>query len=165
VHARWLLHWIADRRRAFARMIAVLRPGGWLLIEEPDFATLFHGCLSETVRKVVTVVVGEILPTTGLPEYGSEYGRRVFDDVRAQGLLDVESSGRVEMMRGGSPLCMHLALTIAKCAPPAIESGALTAMEVEEALARLNDPTFATMSAITMAVWGRRPPSGSEGRR
>jgi SAM-dependent methyltransferase len=123
VHARWLLHWIADRRRAFARMIAVLRPGGWLLIEEPDFATLFHGCLSETVRKVVTVVVGEILPTTGLPEYGSEYGRRVFDDVRAQGLLDVESSGRVEMMRGGSPLCMHLALTIAKCAPPAIESG------------------------------------------
>ena len=164
VHARWLLHWLADRGRALARMIAALRPGGWLLIEEPDFVTLFHGCLSETVRKVVTVVVGEILPTTGLPEYGSEYGRRVFDDMCALGLLDVESAGRVEMMSGGSRLCTHLGLTIAKNAPHAIESGALTTEEVEEALARLNDPTFATMSAITMAVWGRRHAGGSQRR-
>lgn len=157
VHARWLLHWIPDRTRALAHMIAALRPSGWLLIEEPDFLTLFHGGLSEIVTKVVTVVFREILPSTGLPEYGCEYGRRVFDDVRAQGLLDVESSGRVEMMRGGSPLCTHLGLTITKNASRAIESGALTAEQVEEALARLNDPTFAAMSAITMTVWGRRP--------
>lgn len=80
-------------------------------------------------------------------------------------LVDVESSGRVEMMRSGSPLCTHLRLSISKNAAPAVQSGTVTAEEVEEALAQLNDVTFATMSAITMAVWGRRPPGASEERR
>jgi hypothetical protein len=37
-----------------------------------------------------------------------------------------------------------------------VGSGAATVEEVEETLARLDDPTFVTMSPITMAVWGRR---------
>jgi SAM-dependent methyltransferase len=151
VHARWLLHWITEPRRGLARMVAAVRPGGWLLVEEPDFVTLFHACPSEIVRKVVTRLWGTEVATVD-----AEYGRRLFDGVRSLGLVDVESSGRVEMMRSGSPLCTHLRLSIAKSAAPAVESGAVTAEEVEEALARLNDATFATMSAITMAVWGRR---------
>jgi len=83
--------------------------------------------------------------------------------VSAQGLLDVESLGRVEMMRGGGPHCTSLRLAIQKTAVFAMESGALRAEEVEEVLARLNDPAFATMSAITMAVWGRRRPGAWEG--
>jgi len=50
-------------------------------------------------------------------------------------------------------------------AEPAVESGAIRAEDLEEALAQLNDPAFATMSAITMAVWGRHPLSGSEERK
>ena len=51
-------------------------------------------------------------------------------------------------------------------APPELaeEEVAQLTEEVEEALARLNDPTFATMSAITMAVWGRRHAGGSQRR-
>jgi len=165
VHARWVLEWIPDRRKALARMVSALKPGGWLLVEASDFVTLFHGCQSDIVRQVVTAVVlatgrGVLGPDT-TPH--SQYGRRLFDDVRAQGLLDVESLGRVEMMRGGGPHCTSLRLAIQKTAVFAMESGALRADEVEETLARLNDPTFATMTAITMAVWGRRPPGASEG--
>src|SRR2546426_2292033 len=54
VHARWLLHWLPTRKQVLARMIATLRPHGWLFVEEPDFLTLFHGCAAETVSKVVT---------------------------------------------------------------------------------------------------------------
>ncbi len=160
VHARWVLEWIPDRRRALARMVSALKPGGWLLVEASDFATLFHGCQSDIVSKVVTAVV---LETARVALGTAEYGRRLFDDVRALRLLDVESLGRVEMMRGGGPLCTSHYLAMQKTAVFAIESGALRAEEVEEALARLNDPAFATMSAITMAVWGRRPPGAWEG--
>jgi SAM-dependent methyltransferase len=164
-HARWVLEWIPDRRKALARMVSALKPGGWLLVEASDFVTLFHGCQSDILRKVLTAIV----LATGRRVLGpattshSQYGRRLFDDVRAQGLLDVEALGRVEMMRGGGPHCTSLRLAMQKTAGFAIKSGAIMAEEVEEALARLNDPAFATMSAITMAVWGRRPPGGSEG--
>src|SRR5207253_3034655 len=135
-----------------ARMIAALRPHGWLLVEEPDFVTLFHGCASEIVGKVVT---GGVRATEAACGSQSEYGRHLLADVCAQGLADVEAVGRVVMMRGGSPLSTHLRLSIAKVAS-LIGSEAATAEEVEEAFARLDDPTFATVSAITMAVWGRR---------
>jgi len=153
VHARWVLHWVPDRKGALARMVAALRPDGWLLVEEPDFVTLFHGCASEIVRKVVTVAVRATEAKSGAQ---SEYGRRLLDDIRAQGVVDVESSGRIEMMRGGTPLCTHLRLSIAKVGATLVDSGAVDAEELEEAFARLEDPAFATMSAITMAVWGRR---------
>ena len=160
VHARWLLHWIAEPREALGRMVTAVRPGGWLLVEEPDWVTLFHACPSEIVSKVVTLLWGTEGATVD-----AAYGRRLFDDVRALGLLDVESLGRVEMIGGGRPLSTHLSLSMAKSAAPAVESGAIRAEDLEEALARVNDPAFATMSAITMAVWGRRPPSGSEERK
>jgi SAM-dependent methyltransferase len=159
VHARWVLEWIPDRRRALARMVSALKPGGCLLVEASDFETLFHCCQSDIVRQVVTAMVLDlgrrVLGPAMTPH--SQYGRRLFDDVRAQGLLDVEALGRVEMMRGGGPHCTSLRLAMQKAKVFAVESGVVRAEEVEEALAQLNDPTFATMSAITMAVWGRRP--------
>jgi trans-aconitate methyltransferase len=39
VHARWLVHWLPDKRLGLRRMVAALRPGGLLLVEEPDFVT------------------------------------------------------------------------------------------------------------------------------
>jgi SAM-dependent methyltransferase len=153
VHARWVLHWLPAREQALTRMIAALRPQGWLLVEEPDFVTPFHACASETVCKVLTAGIRAMEAMTGAQ---SEYGRRLLADVCAHGLVDVEAFGRVLMMRGGSSLCAHLRLSIAKIQATLIGSGAATAEEVKETLARLDDPAFATMSAITMAVWGRR---------
>jgi hypothetical protein len=153
VHARWVLHWLPAREHALTRMIATLRPHGWLLVEEPDFVTPFHACASQTVCKVVTAGIRAMETMTGAQ---SEYGRRLFDDVCAQGLVNVEAFGRVLMMRGGSPLSAHLRLSIAKIRVTLVGSGAATVEEVEETLARLDDPTFATMSPITMTVWGRR---------
>ena len=153
VHARWVLHWLPARKQVLARMIAALRPHGWLLVEEPDFVTLLHGCASETVRKVVTAGIRATEAKCGSQ---SEYGRHLLADVCAQGLADVEAVGRVVMMRGGSPLCAHLRLSMAKVRASLIDSGAATVEEIDDAFARLDDPAFATMSAVTMAVWGRR---------
>ena len=154
VHARWVLHWLPAREQALTHMVAALRPHGWLLVEEPDFVTPFHACSSETVCKVVTAAIRAMEAMTGAQ---SEYGRRLFDDVSAHSLVDVDALGRVLMMRGGSPLCAHLRLSVAKVRAKLIDSGAVTAEEIEETLTRLDDPAFATMSTITMAVWARRP--------
>jgi trans-aconitate methyltransferase len=41
VHARWLVEWLPDKPLALRRMMSTLRPGGVLLIEEPDFVTIY----------------------------------------------------------------------------------------------------------------------------
>jgi len=153
VHARWVLHWLPARVQALTRMVAALRPSGWLLVEEPDFVTVYQACASETVGKVATAGLRALEAMSGVQ---SEYGRHLLDDVCAQRLIDVEALGRVTMMRGGSLLAVHLRLTIAKVQATLASAGATTVEAIEEALARLDDPAFATMSALTMAVWGRR---------
>jgi len=153
VHARWVLHWLPARAQALTRMVAALRPAGWLLVEEPDFVTVYQACASETVGKVATAGLRALEAMSGVQ---SEYGRHLLDDVCVQRLSNVEALGRVTMMRGGSPLAIHLRLTIAKVQATLVSAGATTAEVIEEALARLDDPTFSTMSALTMAVWGRR---------
>lgn len=42
VHARWLVEWLPDKHLALGRMVSALRPGGTLLIEEPDFVTILR---------------------------------------------------------------------------------------------------------------------------
>ena len=38
-------------------MVSALKPGGWLLVEASDFVTIFHGCQSDIVSKVLTAFV------------------------------------------------------------------------------------------------------------
>ena len=54
VHARWLLEWLPDKREALGRMKAALRPGGVLIVEEPDFVTIFGTAQPPALRHVIT---------------------------------------------------------------------------------------------------------------
>jgi trans-aconitate methyltransferase len=40
VHARLVLAWLSDQGRGLQRMLAALKPGGWLLVEELDFRSV-----------------------------------------------------------------------------------------------------------------------------
>src|SRR5690242_10548404 len=50
VHARYLVEWLPNKRRVLARMAAALRPGGVLLVEDPDFVTTFHAAEPAELR-------------------------------------------------------------------------------------------------------------------
>lgn len=57
VHARLVLVHVPERERVLAAMIAALRPGGWILIEEPDpglqpLATLQAGEAAERAQRI-----------------------------------------------------------------------------------------------------------------
>ena len=39
VHTRSLLTFLPDPRRAIAKLVSAIKPGGWLLIEEPDYVS------------------------------------------------------------------------------------------------------------------------------
>jgi trans-aconitate methyltransferase len=47
VHARLVLVHVPDRARALATMVAALRPGGWLLVEDADTGLQPLVCLEE----------------------------------------------------------------------------------------------------------------------
>jgi SAM-dependent methyltransferase len=154
VHARWLVEWLPNKREALGRMVAALRPGGVLLIEEPDFVTIFGTAQPPALRHVIIQAM-RILESTCPVEV--EYGRRALDDLIAVGLIDVAAEGRSMVVRGGSPPAAHfLALTLDKLRAPLIEDGEITEADFAEALAALADPAVSVVMPMTVAAWGWR---------
>jgi hypothetical protein len=137
-------------------MISALRPGGWLLAEEPDFVTLYYASETDVVTRVVTQAVRLLETVSGGMD--SQYGRRLPADLVTHGLIDVRTEGRVHQIQGGSPPsgATWLRFTVDKVADRLLSSGAVTEAELHDTVRLLQDPAFTTYSPMTVACWGHR---------
>lgn len=156
VHTRWLLHWLTRRKQAIAELVQCLRPGGWLLAEEPDCITTSLS-LPKSFGRVVTSAFAELEALGGGMD--TRYGRELYADVREAGLVNVAAQGRVGMIHGGDSRSgstwLRMSLEMAK--KQVLEANSVTAAEFDRTLEMLDDPRFSVPSPVTMAVWGRRP--------
>jgi SAM-dependent methyltransferase len=154
VHARWLVEWLPDKRLALRRMMSALRPGGVLLVEEPDFVTIY-GAGEPVVRRVFIAAMAHLESVCPVEV---EYGRRTLGDLAAVGLAGVQAEGRCPVVRGGSPLAADfLRLTIEKLREPVLAGGAVSRDEFARAVAALQDPAITVVAPMTVAAWGTRP--------
>jgi SAM-dependent methyltransferase len=154
VHARWLVEWLPDKRKALRRMVDALRPGGVLLDEEPDFITIYQAAQPASLRRVVRAATRQLEADRPLD---CEYGRHVLDDLRAIGLTEAAAEGRCPIVRGGSPPAAHfLRLTIEKVKSGVLADETVTDADYDQAIATLENPAATIVMPMTIAAWGRR---------
>jgi SAM-dependent methyltransferase len=154
VHARWLVEWLTDKRLGLRRMADALRPGGVVLIEEPDFVTIYGAAEPPALRQVVIAAMRHLETTCPVDV---EYGRRAMEDLTAVGLVNVAAEGRCPIVRGGDPLAADfLRLTIEKFREPILMQGVVTEPEFAEAIAALECPLSTVVAPMTVAAWGWR---------
>ena len=154
VHARWLLHHLPDPEGAIARMVAALRPGGWILLEEVDFfpirtstIQIYTDFMTGLTRAVVAASGGDCFWARGLPAL-----------VANQDLVEVSACGDQFVLRGGSPWAKFFALSANQIRDTITgSSGTLSAEQLDAALTLLDDPTFWALAGAGIAVWGQRP--------
>jgi SAM-dependent methyltransferase len=156
VHCRVVLLHLAGRDRALRNLVDALKPGGWLLVEEPDATPWLPdprfegGALFE--RGISAFI--QVQAAAGADYL---YGRRLYGDVRAAGLLDVEGEGRVNVIRAGTSHARVVQLSISQLRDRIVGAGLLTDEDMDPLLALFDDPGFVAMGVNLMAVWGRVP--------
>ena len=156
VHTRAVLIHLTERDRALRSMVGALKPGGWLLVEESDLVS----CLPDPrmphadLYSRAVAAFNQVIQAGGGDVY---YGRRVYADAVAAGLIDVDAVGRVEMFRSRTPLSQFWQLTFAQLRGRIVGAGLLTDDEMEQFLALHDDAGFYAMSHIVMKVRGRKP--------
>ena len=154
VHARWLIEWLPDKRLALRRMVNALKPGGTLLVEEPDFVSIFGTAEPPALRRTMTAAMAYLESTCPVEV---TYGRRLLDDLAAVGLSDIVAEGRAAVVRGGSPPAGDfLRLTIEKFREPLLDQKSVTEQEFAEATEALQDPRRTFVMPMTVAAWGQR---------
>lgn len=158
VHARALLTFLPEPHRAVQKMVAALKPGGWLLIEEPDYISAtpdpsMGPAAVELSKKGWNALLSH-LRSRG---YDTELGRHLYHDVETTGLIDLEAEGFVAMQLGGRPSAKFWRITLEQLQDNLLEAALLTSQELDSYRALLDGPMYRWLSLTMMSVWGRRP--------
>jgi SAM-dependent methyltransferase len=158
VHARCLLEHLPDPDQALARLVAALRPGGWLLVEDIDFVSFVPGSgMSEADAALFARCWAASRAAGESRGSSADYGRRLYGAVAARGLSDLGAEGRVTIARGGSPAAEMWRLTVEQMRGAIVGPDRLSEPELERYFALLQDPGATWMMPTIVAAWGRRP--------
>lgn len=154
VHARLVLIHVPERELALERMVAALKPGGWLVIEDFDSASAqpdtrvnqFETPLptADAVRKYLT------------RNQDGYFGRRLHGRFRALGLTQVAAEGRTIMFdrdNGGADL---MRVNFDQIGAEVIAAGLITRQQMDADLATLQRDDFAMPSPAMWSVIGRK---------
>ena len=152
-HCRFLLTHFEDREIALERMVNSLRPGGLVMVEEPDFSTIkaldhshpssayFDGAMSALFKRVTEQKVFDAFIGPRMPFYLADAG-----------LSRVGSSGSLWVASGGDDHAGHLRLSM-----PLFESMGVLPPDDSVRLAEiLDDKSFKFTPFASYSAWGTR---------
>jgi SAM-dependent methyltransferase len=155
IHARLVFLHVIERERALERVVEALKPGGWLVIEDFDTASVtpdtrinrFETPLptSEAVRKYLT------------RNQDGHFGRRLYGRFRELGLTQVDAVARSVMFNkhnGGADL---MRVNFEQIGKAVIEAGLITQQQIDADLVMIQRDDFAIPSPTMWSVVGRRP--------
>ncbi|MGH7821633.1 MAG: hypothetical protein ACREQ9_17860, partial [Candidatus Binatia bacterium] len=154
---RALLIHLREPKRALERMVAALRPGGWLLVEEPDIGSAGAANPDHPQASWFDRVRADAYETMcRLSRLDFTFGRRCPRLLEDVGLLDVASETTSWVCRGGDMGAKFEQMNLE------LMSGFWRAASLRDddhdALSRLyDDPSFAFFHWAMVGAWGRRP--------
>jgi SAM-dependent methyltransferase len=155
VHARLILVHLPEREPALAKMVGALKPGGWLVCEEFDSLSMpadpaLHP--DECALKAQGAMQ-RVLASRGA---NTRYGRDLAARMRAHGLVDIRAKARMAMWQGGSAGARLYRANFEQLREELMHTGFLTQAELDDDLARLEDPLTLFPSPVMWTVCGRR---------
>lgn len=149
VHARLVLEHLSDRTQILERLVATLRPGGWIVIEDYDWNCF--GFQDSTFDHVA----GKIMTYMEQAGFQRDYGRRVVGDLEAAGLTDVRGEGRARIIDSSFAGFDFFRLSFESLKSALVDAGMLTAEEADATSARFGED-MRVYTPIMMAGIGRR---------
>jgi SAM-dependent methyltransferase len=154
VTARAVLHHVADADAAVANLVASARPGGVMLLIEPDF-------LPATIAEPPEVREFWAGWLDWSCERGIDYfiGRRLPAMLSRLGLADVGATAETALYNGGSLWAAYWRQTVTQLRPSLEEAGVMDARVIDAFLTCCADPEWWTQSIAFTAAHATVPQS------
>jgi SAM-dependent methyltransferase len=154
VHARLLLEHLPWREAVLDALVGATRPGGWVLIEDFDWATAPMVDPPSSVHDTVSGAIRALFAQHG---YNPSYGRTLPRALRRAGLSDVGTRARAMQVAGdreaGVPQWELLA---DQFSPALIGAGLATEAQIDAFHELWHDPDVVCFSPLMVSCWGRR---------
>lgn len=156
VHARFLFIHVPQRDAALANVLRSLKPGGWLLIEEPDFGVAGPASAGGTDSEVVARIYEAhrlMYQSTGGDPF---LGRRLIGWLAHQRLHVEEAEATAALWQGGNSRAKLRQHAVQQLRPRLLATGALRPTDLERFAEMTADPATWAFDYTTVAAWGRK---------
>jgi SAM-dependent methyltransferase len=151
VHARAVLTHVRGRQAATDNLVRSTRPGGWVVLEDPDMSTMGRGHPhQELFERFCRTLEGFITAGGGDPRFGTQLPAALC----AAGLEDVGFRERI-VPNSDQAMLEHLE----GVADRLVEHAIFTPEEIRSLTAYLQDEQVLLYGLIVVAAWGRVPRS------
>jgi SAM-dependent methyltransferase len=159
VHARYVLLHVSDVDRALSAMLASLKPGGWLVLEEPDFSASRAASGDAAAMAAVTRVNQAI--RVMYERLGMDYALGLTLPARLQrlGMADLSVEQDVPLCPGGSGMARMMRLSALQLQEKYRATGVVTDADIEAYCRFAEDPHSWAVYYATVAVRARKPPA------
>jgi SAM-dependent methyltransferase len=151
VHCRALLMHLPSRDRVLDALVAALRPGGWLLVEEGDSSTLTAAGSGSDAEVLRTVLVDGLTPAG----VDWTFARRLPELLQQRGMGHVGAESDLQIYEGGSPMAELLRLTVRQARGAGLTADA-TDDELDTWDGLAQEPGRWFHSFALVSAWGRR---------
>jgi SAM-dependent methyltransferase len=162
VHARMLVEHLPARADVIARLVAALRPGGVLLLEDLLFGGTPTAIMEPATRPadfgpVMTRVCDAF--AAGLRAAGAEphFGIELPGALAAAGLRDVQAELTYRLLDGAGPGSAFYTYCLRVRGDQLVAAGLLTEDDMARATAASLDPAASWFTLGLVSAWGRRP--------
>lgn len=152
VIARALLHHLPERNAVMGRLAAALKPGGRLVLEEPDF----HPVLA-TDNPTLRDFWEGWLAWARAQDIDYFVARRIPPVLVKLGLHDVQAWGETILYQGGSLTARYLESTMRELREPLLTSGFISPSVWNDAMALFGNAEFWTWQNSYVTTVARRP--------
>lgn len=155
VHARLVLVHVGDRERALADLVAALRPGGWLLLEEADTALQPLVCPDEVgeAEQLANRLKGGFRRLMADRGVDLAFGRTLPRLLRRAGLVDVAADAYFPL---SSPATAALEVaTVEQIRTRLVDAGLAVTGDVERHLANVRTGRLDLATPPLVSSWGR----------
>jgi len=155
-HARLVLMDLPGRELALQRMLASLKPGGWIVVEEFDNLSILPNSTANPGAEELKVIRAgmRVLTARGVE---LRYGRWLPRQLRNLGLVNVGAEASSSMWQGDSPGTRLYKLAFEELADPILRSGLISEAEFETDMRRLDELDFLMPSPMMWTAWGQVP--------
>jgi SAM-dependent methyltransferase len=150
IHTRAVLMHISPSVDLLRRMVTWLAPGGWLVLEEPDFG-MWMGDADPVWA------TGPAANQVAFPSMSLSQGRSLLRQIHQLGLTDVGADAEIDIIQAGTDLAEFYQLSQAALALPKVQAGALSLTQATALASRPGDDDFLACGFVYIGVWGRRP--------
>jgi 2-polyprenyl-3-methyl-5-hydroxy-6-metoxy-1,4-benzoquinol methylase len=163
VHSRFLLEHLVEWRRALGRMVSALKPGGWLILEDVDFAGALladpaqrPGVPPESIGPAAELAT-KLLAMAEAGGIQAELGRQLPVVLHEAGLEDIGAEGRLSFSWSGSEQAELGRLSVERVTTFAVNAGVMTEEERDGYLQWFSLPGVGGYSPLRFGAWGRKP--------